>query len=113
MRRRTFLPELELYVMLAIARLQPDAYGAVVRQEIESRAGRAVAVGALYATLGRLEGKGLISTREVMPRSGERGRPRKYCSLTPSGEAALQHSMHMLGRMAAGLSYSFATEGRR
>ncbi len=110
---KVFLPELEMYVMLAIARLQPDAYGAVVRQEIESRAGRPVAIGALYTTLGRLEDKGLISIREVLPKEGERGRPRKYCALTQKGHAALEHSMFKLGRMAAGLGYSLAPEGRR
>jgi len=35
-----FLAEFELYVMLAIAQLADDAYGAAVRQEIESRTQR-------------------------------------------------------------------------
>ena len=110
---KVFLPELEMYVMLAIARLEPDAYGALVRQEIETRAGRPVAIGALYATLSRLEEKGLISTREVLPRKGERGRPRKYCALTQRGHSALEHSMAKLRRMAAGLTYDLVPEGRR
>lgn len=99
-----FLPELELYVMLAIARLEPDAYGAAVRKEIDSRTARRVAIGALYATLNRLEDKGLISVREARE-EGRRGRPRRYCSLTSSGTAALDHSLAMLGRMAEGLAH--------
>ena len=46
-----FLAEFELYVMLAIAQLGDDAYGAAIRQEIESRTQRPVSIGALYATL--------------------------------------------------------------
>ena len=58
-----FLAEFELYVMLAIARLGDDAYGAVVRQEIESRTSRPVSIGALYTTLARLEDKGMVILR--------------------------------------------------
>jgi PadR family transcriptional regulator PadR len=52
-----FLAEFELYVMLAIARLGDDAYGASIRRDIEGRTGRPVSVGALYATLARLGDK--------------------------------------------------------
>ena len=98
-----FLPEFELYVMLAVARLKDTAYGASVRNEIEARTGRPVSIGALYATLGRLETKGLVTTRASDPEPGKRGRPRKYCSLTPSGEEAVRHSTEMLTRMMDGL----------
>lgn len=95
-----FLAEFELYVMLAIARLGADAYGASVRQEIDRRTGRPVSVGALYATLHRLERKGLIASREEDSASGP---ARKYCRLTPEGEAALEHSSRMLQRMMEGV----------
>ena len=98
-----FLPELELYVMLAVARLGDGAYGGAVRREIEARSGRSVSVGALYATLGRLEDKGLLSSRTAEPEPGKRGRPRKYCRLTPAGDAALRHSSTLLARMMEGL----------
>lgn len=98
-----FLPEFELYVMLAVARLDDGAYGASVRKEIEARTGRPVSIGALYATLGRLETKGLVETRTADPEPGKRGRPRKYCTLTPEGEDAVRHSTEMLTRMMDGL----------
>jgi DNA-binding PadR family transcriptional regulator len=98
-----FLPEFELYVMLAIARLGPDAYGARVRQEIESRTGRPVSIGALYATLARLDAKGLVSLRTVTVSARQRGRVRRYCRLTASGTKALRHSAAMLTRMMDGL----------
>ena len=96
-----FLAELELYVMLAIARLGDDAYGGAVRREIEERAGRSVAVGALYATLDRLGAKGYLEFDEVRE-SGQKGRPRKYCRLTPAGQETLEHSTERLRRMMDG-----------
>ena len=99
-----FLPEFELYVMLAITRLGDGAYGASVRKEIEVRTGRPVSIGALYATLGRLEAKDLLSSEASDPQPGQRGRPRKYCRLTPAGEEAVRHSSEMLTRMMEGLS---------
>ena len=101
-----FLAEFELYVMLAIARLPDEAYGAAVRKEIEARTGRPVSIGALYATLGRLSDKGLLTQSASDPVPGERGRPRKYCRLTPEGEESLRHSAEMLGRMMEGLGYA-------
>jgi len=98
-----FLAEFELYVMMAIARLGADAYGAKVRREIEERTSRPVSIGALYATLARLGDKGLLDFDEVDPGPGERGRSRKYCRLTPDGREAMDHSMLMLRRMMDGL----------
>ena len=55
-----YLGEFELFVMLALAQLGADAYGISIRQEIERRTGRDVAIGAVYATLDRLEQKSLV-----------------------------------------------------
>lgn len=98
-----FLPEFELYVMLAVARLGDGAYGGSIRREIEARTGRPVSVGALYATLGRLESKGLLAVDPSDPEPGHRGRPRKYCRLTGAGEEAVRHSTEMLARMMDGV----------
>jgi DNA-binding PadR family transcriptional regulator len=98
-----FLAEFELYVTLAIAQLSDEAYGARVRQEIERRTGRPVSIGALYATLARLESKGLVALRTAKAEPGQRGRARRYCRLTPRGAAAMQHSAAMLTRMMDGL----------
>jgi PadR family transcriptional regulator PadR len=109
-----FLPDFELYVMLAVARLSDEAYGAAMRREIEERTGRPVSIGALYATLSRLEEKGLVALQASDPEPGQRGRPRKYCRLTPRGEEAVRHSADMLRRMMEGVTWTeAAAEGRR
>ena len=100
-----FLPEFELYVMLAIAHLDDRAYGAEILREIHDRTQRDVAVGALYATLARLTEKQLVVPDPREPEPGLRGRPRKYYRLSRAGELALQQSTRNLQRMMHGLAY--------
>jgi PadR family transcriptional regulator, regulatory protein PadR len=95
--------ELELFVLLALARLGPEAYGVTVRREIEERGGRAVAIGAVYATLARLADKGYVESELSEPIAVRGGRSRRHYRLTGAGERALAQSMSMLQRMAAGL----------
>lgn len=101
-----FLAEFELYVMLALARLDDSAYGVTVRKEIEERTGRPVSIGAVYATLGRLGDKDLVAFRTSDPLPVKGGRSRKYYRLTPKGQKALAHSATMLGRMLEGVELS-------
>jgi len=97
-----FLAEFEMYVMLAVDQCGDEAYGLAIRQCIESRTGRPVSVGALYTTLARLDAKGYLLLHEPDSGTGRRGRPRRYCEITPEGRLALEHSVSMLARMARG-----------
>jgi PadR family transcriptional regulator PadR len=56
------LGSLEEQVMLAVVRTGEDAYGMNVRRELEEVTNRDVAIGAVYATLDRLEAKGLVTS---------------------------------------------------
>ena len=99
-----FVGEFELYVMLAIAHLNDEAYGVAIRQAIEDRTGRDVAIGAVYATLARLEEKRLVRYDMSDPQPVAGGRARKIFALTTDGTRALHHSTTMMTRMMAGLS---------
>jgi DNA-binding PadR family transcriptional regulator len=112
MAKGDFVGEFELYVMLAITHLKDDAYGIRIRQEIEERTGRDVAIGAVYATLGRLGDKRLVRYELSDPQPVPGGRSRKYFRLTPDGRAALEHSAAMMSRMMAGFRPA-AERGRR
>ncbi|HET7697078.1 MAG TPA: helix-turn-helix transcriptional regulator [Vicinamibacterales bacterium] len=102
MAKGDFLGEFEIYVMLALAHLGPDAYGVTIRQEITRRTGREVAIGAVYATLSRLEAKRLVRHTLSDPLPVQGGRTRKHFTLTPSGARALAHATSMLARMMQG-----------
>jgi DNA-binding PadR family transcriptional regulator len=104
MAKGDFVGEFELYVMLALAHLGDNAYGVTIRREIEARTDRTVAIGAVYATLARLEDKGLVLFHLSDPQPVQGGRARKYFALTRSGMRVLHHSTSMLARMIAGLS---------
>lgn len=99
-----YLGEFELYVLSALARLGADAYGMTVRREIEERAGRPVAIGAVYATLDRLAEKGLVSFSISDPLPVPGGRARKHAKLTAEGRRTLEHSTRMLARMLPSLA---------
>jgi PadR family transcriptional regulator PadR len=61
---RHLLTDLELMIVLAVLRTGEEAYGAEIAREIERTGGRRVLLGAIYATLDRLERNGLVvSTR--------------------------------------------------
>ena len=104
MAKGDYLAEFEIYVMLAVLRLGEEAYGVTIRREIEERAGRPVSIGAVDATLGRLEEKGLVGFQVSDPQPVKGGRSRKLVSLTPTGRSALDHSTAMLQRMMQGTS---------
>jgi len=92
----TFLGEFEQMVLLAILRLGDDAYGVPIRREIEQNAGRSVARGALYTTLDRLVGKGLLTSRVGEPTAVRGGRAKRYFDITPLGYEALRTSRQAL-----------------
>jgi len=95
--------EFELLVLLAILRLDDEAYGVTVREEVERETSRTLTLGTVYKTLGRLERKGYLETR-VGPPTGERGgRRNKLYALTPVGREAARRSLADLRRMTAGL----------
>jgi DNA-binding PadR family transcriptional regulator len=98
-----YLGEFEHLVLLAVIRLGDDAYGVPIREEIEERAERPVTFGAVYATLRRLEAKGLIESRMSEPAAVPGGRARKLVDVTAEGLEAVRRSQARLGRMAAGL----------
>ncbi len=94
-----FVGEFELYVMLALARPETEGYGMNLRQAIEARTGRNIAIGAIYATLGRLEDKGLVRHSWSDPQPVPGGRARKQFALTPAGARSLKHSATMMTSM--------------
>ena len=104
MSKGQYLAEFEIYVMSAVSLLGDEAYGMTIRREIEERAGRRVAIGAIYATLARLADKGYVTMRISEPLPVQGGRARKYVRLTAAGRRALNHSTAMLARMVPALS---------
>ena len=99
-----FIGEFEHFVMLAILRLGNNAYGVTIRREIESRTGRVVTSGSIYATLERLEAKKYVSSSDGEPLPERGGRTRTYYKLELDGRRALQNTERALRQMRHGLT---------
>ena len=103
MAKGDFLGEFEQLVLLALIRLGDEAYGMAVRREIEARAARDVSIGAVYATLDRLEDKGLVRSRFGEPAETRGGRAKKCFTITGAGARSLEKSQQALRQMLEGL----------
>lgn len=97
-------------VLLAILRVGSEAYAIPVREELEARTGRAVARGALYTALDRLETKRCLTSRLGDPLAERGGRARRYYTVTPAGLASLRASRRALLELWHGLESQL--EGR-
>ena len=87
--KKKHLGEFEEIVLLTIGILGDTAYGVMIRDEIENRTKRQVKLGALHATLVRLEDKGLVNS-EFGEASKKRGGKRKrYYQVSAKGEKSL------------------------
>src|SRR6201987_5015116 len=99
---RDYLGEFEHIILLALLRLEDRAYGVTVRQEIEFRTHREVSIGAVYATLDRLETKGYVKSRRGDPTPERGGRSKRFFRVTAKGVAAVNPPQRALPSMAAG-----------
>jgi PadR family transcriptional regulator PadR len=102
MAKGDWLGEFEQIVMLAVLRLNETAYGMEVRREIALRTGRDTSIGAVYATLDRLESKGYVRSSETEP-EGDKGRPRRAYRVTAAGASALDLALSAIARLRQGL----------
>ena len=100
-----YIAEFEELVMLAILKLGGDAYGASIYEALEE-IGRSTAIGALYTTLGRLEGKGLISSRVGEPNASRGGRAKKFYKVEGNGIVALRERDQSRKRLVPTLAFS-------
>lgn len=103
MAKGSFLGEFEQFVLFAVLQLRNDAYGVMIKREIQQRASRTVSLGALYTTLERLESKGYVSSwiGDSTPERG--GRAKKYFRVEAEGLAALKRAHEAHTTMAKGL----------
>jgi DNA-binding PadR family transcriptional regulator len=113
MPKSNHLSDFELFVMLAIAALGDDAYGVSIANRISERADRDVSIGAVYATLGRLSDRGLVTFSFSDPEPVRGGRARKLVTLTPAGSRALHTTANSVYRMLDGVVLRPATGERR
>lgn len=97
------LGEFEQVVLLAILRLEENAYGVSIREEITRCTEREPSPGALYTTLDRLEERGLVSSEFGDPTPQRGGRAKRFFKVTASGVAAVARVQRGYQRLMNGL----------
>ena len=95
----------EQAVLIAVMRLQADAYGRAILKEVQARLDRDVAPGAVHATLARLEQKKLLSSKLGPGTPVRAGRARRYYRVLPSGLRALNAARAVVDSIWSGLSW--------
>ena len=84
------LSRIEEIILLSIWRLQDDAYGMTIREEVIKATGKKWLLGAIYGPLGRLHKNGLVSTIKGDPIPERGGRSKVFYTLTETGLEALK-----------------------
>ena len=90
MNRGKHIGEFEELVLMAVAILHETAYGLTVRDFLSEQTGRKTALGAIHATLYRLEDKGLLESalEGATPQRG--GRRKRIFNVTNLGMSAVR-----------------------
>jgi len=97
------LTDFELMVMLAVLRVDGDAYGVPIAHEIEQTGGRSVTLAAVYLALDRLREKGFVRSRLGDPTPARGGRAKKLFSVTPSGLRAIRRTQRAFMALWSGI----------
>lgn len=84
------LGEFEELVLLTVAVMDGEAYGAAITTDIAERTKRSVQVSAVHMALYRLEEKRLVQSKLGGATSERGGRRKRLCSITPLGIKALE-----------------------
>ena len=100
------LGEFEYFLVSAAAKLGEDAYGAAMRQEIETATGRRCSLGALYTTLDRLEAKGIVETWMGEATAKRGGRAKRMVRVTAKGIAEAKDFYSAVTRVSVGVSWA-------
>ena len=103
MRKREYLGQLELMVLLAVMRPTREAYGVLISRDIAEKSGREVALASVYAALERLEKKGLVNSSLGAPTAERGGKARTYFKATPAGIREAREAHGTLRRLCDGV----------
>src|SRR4030095_4073146 len=110
MARPESIGQFEHVVLAAVLALGEGAYGVTIHAKVEELISpRAVSLGAVYATLDRLEDKGLVASWLSDPTPERGGRSKRHYRLESSGERALRESVLTAKRICDTAAHAWGT----
>ncbi len=96
--------ETEQLLLLTAWRLEGDAYGLAIRDELKKRTGRRIAVGAIYSTMVRLEKKGWVRSHLSDPTPVRGGKAKRFFRITEEGMRTLEKARATMDTLWDGLA---------
>lgn len=93
------LSKAEEMVLLAIWRLEDEAYGVTIRRQIRKDTGKDYTYGTLYGLLRQMDHKGYIKKFRTEPLPKKGGRSKTYFKLTSSGIRSLKEAIALHKRI--------------
>ena len=106
------LGEVEQLMLLAVLRLDDEAYAVPIRALIEREAGVLLSRGSVYVTLERLERKGYLTSWFSDPQAVRGGKARRIFRLKPAGIAAIRAAKRAMDRLSMGTVLAAPAKGR-
>ncbi|HEV2701276.1 MAG TPA: helix-turn-helix transcriptional regulator [Steroidobacteraceae bacterium] len=100
----------EQAVLLSVWNLPGQAYGRAILRGTQAVLDREAAAGAVYATLDRLEEKGLVTSQVEAGTAVRSGRPRRFYRLTALGVRSLNDSKAALEQMWRGAKWPLESQ---
>jgi PadR family transcriptional regulator PadR len=84
------LSRAEEIILLAVSKLEDQAYGVTIREQIFKDIGHHWSFGVIYKTLKKMKSKNYVKKIASEPLSERGGRSRYYYQITPEGVAELE-----------------------
>ena len=105
------LGEFEYLLITAAAGLGDDAYGAAIREAIQTHTGKKSSIGAVYTTIDRLEAKGLLKTWMGEATAQRGGRAKRMVRVTPKGVQAASDFYDAVTSVSRGVAWATKRAG--
>ena len=99
----TNLGELEEIILLVVANLYDNAYGILVKKEIEDKCNRSITISTVHNVLQRLQEKGYLESRYSEPTKERGGKRKLLFRVTASGQATLETVKEMREKLWSGI----------
>jgi PadR family transcriptional regulator PadR len=94
----------EEIILLSILRLEENAYGVSIKNQIQELTGDDWNYGLLYATLDQLVKKGLLLKKEGKPMPERGGRRKNYYTISKGGHRALTEAYQLNAALWEGMA---------
>lgn len=99
----TNLGELEEIVLLVVANLYDNAYGVLIKNEIEEKCNRSITISTVHNVLQRLHEKGFLSSRYSEPTKERGGKRKLLFNVTASGQTTLNTVKEIREKLWSGI----------